>query len=183
MIYEFKVIMSELEQTLSQIDEAVVDHLTDSILNANRVVVVGVGRVMLSMKAWVKRLKHFDVDINYFGSETEGAVKSNDLVIVASSSGESLIPKMIGAKAKELNVDVYYIGCTKGSSVDKVAKHHLLLPGKTKYKHPEEFQSVQPMSTLFEQQLYLLGDCVALKIMKKKNLDEANVKRKHANLE
>ena len=43
--------------------------------------------------------------------------------------------------------------------------------------------SVQPMSTLFEQQLYLLCDMITLEIMDRLGWDEATVKARHANLE
>lgn len=60
---------------MSAIDEEQLDALVDALMTPNRrVLCVGVGRVLISMKAWVKRLLHLGVDINYVGAETEGPV-------------------------------------------------------------------------------------------------------------
>ena len=47
----------------------------------------------------------------------------------------------------------------------------------------DEVISIQPMSTLVEQQLYLLCDVIALEIMKRNGWTEETVKNHHANLE
>lgn len=180
---ELKLILAELEESLNYLSEKSIDQLTDTILNSNRIIVVGVGRVMISLKAWVKRMTHLGIDINYLGSETEGVIGKNDLVIIGSSSGESLIPKVIAKKAKSVGARTYYIGCTEKSSVDRLTDQHLILTGRTKFNSPSDFDSKQPMSTLFEQQLYLLGDAISLKIMSVKNMEENDVKKHHANLE
>lgn len=118
-----------------------------------KVLCIGVGRVLISMKAWVKRLLHLGVEINYVGAETEGAVGPGDLVLVVSSSGESIVPVQIAKKAKSVGASVFYIGCTPGSSVDKIADDRLFLKGRIKFSGDDEVISVQPMSTLIEQQL------------------------------
>ncbi len=105
------------------------------------------------------------------------------MIIIASSSGESLIPVSIAKKAKSLGTKVYYIGCTKDSSVFKMADYQLLLKGKTKFNLENEFESQQPMSTLFEQQLMILGDAIALRMIRLKDLDIDEIKLRHANLE
>lgn len=183
MIDALDLILEEIKDSLNDVNDENVDHLVNCILQSDTIIVVGVGRVMISLKAWVKRLKHLGVKIDYFGSETEGNVSNDDLVIVGSSSGESLIPRVIAEKAKSVNARVYYVGCSENSTVDQSADYRLILPGKTKYNRPSDFNSKQPMSTLFEQQLYLLGDIIALKIMNIKKLEETDVKRHHANLE
>lgn len=178
-----KTVLTELNDTLPMLIEKELFALYNALIKSDKVVVVGVGRVMISLKAWVKRLKHLGIDINYFGSETESAIGLNDLVIVASSSGETIIPKIIAEKAKEIGTSVFYIGCTPGSTVDKLADKRLYLVGKSKFKTEKEYPSRQPMSTLFEQQLYLLGDILAAYIMRELNIDETHVKNRHANLE
>lgn len=179
-----QTILQELQQSLMCVDEQELDGLVQALLVPNRrVLCVAVGRVMLSMKAWVKRMKHLGIDINYVGSETEQAVHPGDLLLVASGSGESLFPVGIAQKAKSLGVEIAYIGCTPGSSADTLADMRVILQGKTKNSGQDGFQSVQPMSTLFEQELFLLGDVVALEIMERNGLKEADVKARHANLE
>lgn len=179
-----RVILQELETAMDRLDEAQLDNLVAQLtVPGRRVLCVGVGRVLISMKAWVKRLRHLDIDINYVGSESEEPVGPGDLVLVASSSGESIFPVAIARKAKSVGAEVFYIGCTLGSSADQVADHRLILAGRTKFARPGEISSIQPMSTLVEQQLYLLCDALALEIMARNGWTEETVKHRHANLE
>lgn len=179
-----ELILQELSDTLPAIDDAEFSAFVDALLvPGRRVLLMGVGRVMISLKAWVKRMKHLDVDINYVGDETELPVRPGDLVVIGSSSGESKLPAAIAQIAKSLGASVAYIGCTPDSTVAKLADLRVLLRGRTKFAAPNEYPSRQPMSTLFEQQLYLLGDVVALEIMARRGWAENDIKHRHANLE
>ncbi len=177
------VIIDELTRVFDRLNESELDSLIDEMIQPRRILVIGVGRMMISLKAWVKRMVHLGLDINYVGSVTEGPLHEGDLLIVASSSGESAVPKTIALIAKEKKACIVYIGCSPGSAVERIADYRVLLVGRTKFSRDGEFQSAQPMSTLVEQQLYLLGDMLALEIMKRKGLSEHDVKGNHANLE
>ena len=179
-----EVIIQELSQAMDKLDDSQLDTLIEAMTRpGRRVLCVGVGRVLLSMKAWVKRLRHLDIDLNFVGAESEEPIGPGDLLLVASASGESLFPVAIARKAKQLGAEIIYIGCTIPSSASELADHVVRLAGRTKFSRPEDPVSVQPMSTLFEQQLYLLCDAITLEIMDRRGWDEAYVKSKHANLE
>lgn len=179
-----ELVLKELSETLPAIDEDEFSSFVDELLvPCRRVLVMGVGRVLISLKAWVKRLKHLDIDINYVGDETELPVGPDDLVVLGSSSGESKLVVEIGRIAKSIGAHVVYVGCTLGSSADQLADSRLILKGRTKFPTPNEYQSEQPMSTLFEQELYLLGDIIALEVMDRRGWSETDIKDRHANLE
>ena len=57
------------------------------------------------------------------------------------------------------------------------------IPVQTKLYLPDEISSVQPMTSLFEQSLLLLGDTIALQMVKEKNIDMKDLWQYHANLE
>lgn len=178
-----QIVLEELSLSLGRIDEKEFEHFIEQLMRPRRILVVGVGRVLISMKAWVKRMVHLELDINYVGSETEMPVGHGDLLIAASSSGESVFPAAVTRIARQKGAEVAYIGCSPDSTIAGMANYRLILAGRTKLNRPGEFLSVQPMSTLFEQQLYLLCDIIALEIMKKKGWSEAVIKHRHANLE
>ncbi|MBY4797059.1 sugar isomerase [Collinsella sp. AGMB00827] len=179
------LILRELSETLPAIDESqFVQLINELMVPGRRVLVMGVGRVLIALKAWVKRLVHLGIDINYVGDESEGPLHKNDLLIVGSSSGESKLPVRIAQIAAEtIGASVFYVGCTAGSSVDRLADSRLILKGRTKFATENEYPSQQPMSSLFEQQVFLLGDVLALEIMRRRNWTEERVKQNHANLE
>ena len=179
-----EVILHELSEAMAHVEEEQLDQLIAAMTQPHRrVLCVGVGRVLISMKAWVKRLRHLHIDLNFVGAESEEPIGAGDLLLVASASGESLFPVAIARKAKELGAQVIYIGCTVPSTASSMADHVVKLSGRTKYSRPEDPVSIQPMSTLFEQQLYLLGDVIALELMARNGWDETYVKSRHANLE
>ena len=179
-----QIVIGELDRTLSAVDEGQYQAFVAALTQpGRRVLCVGVGRVLISMKAWVKRLVHLDIDINYVGSESERPIGPGDLLIAASASGESIFPVAIAKKAKELGAQVAYLGCTPGSAVDRLADLRLILQGRTKFTGKDQPVSVQPMSTLFEQQLYLLCDIITLDLMQRNGWEESYVKGRHANLE
>jgi 6-phospho-3-hexuloisomerase len=178
-----EIVLKELSQSLSLIDEGDFQYFLEQLMQPRRILAAGVGRVLISMKAWVKRMAHLGLDINYVGSETEMPVGKGDLLIAASSSGESVFPAAIARIAREKGAIVAYMGCSPESTIASIADFSLLLAGRTRFNRPGEFSSVQPMSALFEQQLYLLGDIITLEIMDRKGWTEADIKHRHANLE
>ena len=110
-------------------------------------------------------------------------IVTNDLLVVASASGESKLPVALAKIAHNLGVTIAYVGCTPGSTVDSLANLRVIVPGRTKFAGPNNYPSLQPMSTLFEQELYLLGDVIALCIMEHNGWNEDSIKDRHANLE
>ena len=177
------IVLSELQNTLLQLDSGQVKLLTDNILGARKVFVVGVGRVMLSLQAFVKRLAHLGVDAHFVGEITEPAITHDDLLIVGSGSGESIFPKNIAFKAKNIGAKIIHIGSNTESSIKDICEGMVRIPVSTKLGLPDEIASRQPMSSLFEQSLFLLGDVVAMIIIERKNLDMSLLWEYHANLE
>lgn len=57
------------------------------------------------------------------------------------------------------------------------------IPVQSKLACPDELQSQQPMTSLFEQTLLLYGDAVARVIVERKALDLTSLWQYHANLE
>ncbi|TFC01051.1 SIS domain-containing protein [Cryobacterium adonitolivorans] len=176
-------ITAEVSATMGAIDAADVDTLLDAVRSADRVFFVGVGRVLLSLQAIAKRLAHFGVDTVIVGQITEPAITDRDVLIVGSGSGESAIPLAIAARAKKHGARVVHIGSNAQSSMRDYADHFVRIPVQTKLNLAHEIPSIQPMTSLFEQCLLLLGDTVALMIVRADELDMPSLWRNHANLE
>jgi 6-phospho-3-hexuloisomerase len=179
-----EVVISECKLALSGIDATCVSQLIDAILEAEKVYFIGVGRVMLSLQAMAKRFAHLGIDTYCVGEITEPAITNKDLLIVGSGSGESLIPVVIARKAKDLGVKIAYIGENPGSTVNKISDIFLRIPVPSKTaRNNYVVNSKQPMTTLFEQSLFLLGDIMAQMIIEYKDIDKDGLWKFHANLE
>ncbi|MBA4493050.1 SIS domain-containing protein [Paenactinomyces guangxiensis] len=176
-------IINELGNTLRNINTEEVEQLIDKIQKAEKVFFVGVGRVLLSLKSIAKRFAHLGINCYIVGEITEPAITEKDLLIVGSGSGETAFPLIIAKKAKQFNATVAHIGANPQSSMREYADLFIKIPVSTKLQLPGEIPSIQPMTSLFEQSLLLLGDTIALMIIKDKDIDMHALWQYHANLE
>lgn len=176
-------VVKEINAALDQVDPADIERLIALIEKADKVFFVGVGRVMLSLQAIAKRLAHLGINTVVVGQITEPAITENDLLIVGSGSGETLFPLGIAHKAKKLNATVAHIGANPKCSMEEYRDHFVRIPVTSKMRLPDEIVSRQPMTSLFEQSLLLVGDIIALMIIEKRQLDIHTLWQFHANLE
>jgi 6-phospho-3-hexuloisomerase len=177
------LILGELKTALGAVDPGQVEVLIDALLGARAVFVVGVGRVMLSLQAFAKRLNHIGISTHCVGDINEPAITDEDVLIVASGSGESVVPVAIAEVGKRHGATVIHIGSNPNSALSAFTDIFVRIPVRTKFCLPDELPSQQIMSSLFEQSLYLFGDAVALLIARRQNIDLPGLWRYHANLE
>ena len=177
-------VLDELNRTLNSIDPASLERLADEILAADQVFFVGVGRVLLSLQSVCKRLAHLGIKAHYVGEITEPAITKNDLLIVGSGSGASLFPLGIAKKARSAaDCRIVHIGSNPNSEMKEIADFMVRIPVRTKFYLDDEIDSCQPMTSLFEQSLLLVGDILAKMIIEHRKLDMKGLWQYHANLE
>jgi len=176
-------IVNEINKTLTVVNYEEVGQVIQEINSARKVFFVGVGRVLLSLKAIAKRLAHIGIDTVIVGEITEPAITEKDLLIVGSGSGQSAFPLIIAEKAKKYGARVVHFGSNPTSSMKEFTDVFIRIPVRTKLNLDDEIESVQPMTSLFEQSLLILGDIIALLIISDKNIDIKNLWQYHANLE
>lgn len=179
----YKMVLSEIDGALSGIDMDAAERLVDDILAADDVFLTGVGRVMMSLQAFCKRLTHLGIKAHCVGDITEPAIKATDLLIVGSGSGESIVPVAIAKKAKEFDAKVVHIGSNKNGSVSKYADYMVRIPTRTRLYLDDEIESQQIMTSLFEQVLLIFGDVITKMMVDDRNIDLKELWRWHANLE
>lgn len=178
-----RLIVSECQMALEAIDENSISEYLNMILSAKRVFFVGVGRVLLSLKAIAKRYAHLGIETVIVGEITEPAITTEDVLVVGSGSGETIIPVEITKKAKVIGAKIIHIGSNPNSSLKEIADLFIRIPVESKAQMLDEIHSCQPMTSLFEQSLLLFGDATALMLIREKQLDLKLLWKFHANLE
>lgn len=177
-------VLDELGRTLASIDPASLERLADEVLKAEQVFFVGVGRVLLSLQSVCKRLAHLGIKTHYVGEITEPAITKKDLLIVGSGSGASLFPLGIAKKARSTaDCKIVHIGSNPNSEMKEICDFMVRIPVRTKFYLEDEIDSCQPMTSLFEQSVLLLGDVLAKMIIERRQLDMKGLWQYHANLE
>jgi 6-phospho-3-hexuloisomerase len=188
------IVIDEIKTALLAIPVNQTKNLINQITKAERVFLVAIGRVSLSLQCFGKRLSHLGIRVELVGSLTEKPATKKDLLIVASGSGESLIPVQIAKKAKQIGCKILLITSAKKSTIRKISDFvvELRSPTKLTMKNIQENlfdsssktrKSIQPMSTLFDQALHIYGDIVSLEIIKKLKVNKNKLWKYHANLE
>lgn len=177
------LIIEEINTALSAVNVKEVEKMIEMIYSAEKVFVIGVGRVLLMMKAFAKRLNHIGINANYVGAINEPAITEKDVLIIGSGSGESVIPVAITKIAKKYGAKIIHVGSNKKSTIAEIADLFVRIPCRTKLNLEDEIESKQPMSSLFEQSILIFGDIVVYMMVKNNNLDIKTLWKKHANLE
>lgn len=177
-------VLAELDKTLRSVDTEALERLAEEIKKADQIFFVGVGRVMLSLQSICKRLAHLGFKTHYVGEITEPALKKDDLLIVGSGSGASLFPLGIAKKARAtVDCKIVHIGSNPNSEMKDIADFMVRIPVRTKLYLEDEIDSCQPMTTLFDQSLLLMGDILAKMIIDQEGMDMKKLWRFHANME
>lgn len=178
-----KEVLAEIDKALGAVEPETVEKFVAAILEAEQVYFVGVGRVLLSLQAICKRLAHLGIKTHCVGEITEPAITQKDLLVVGSGSGASLFPLGIAKKAHGIGAKIVHIGSNPNSEMKDICEFMVRIPVRTKNYLEDEIDSTQPMTSLFEQSLLLLGDVVAKMIIEERNLDMKSLWKHHANLE
>ncbi|MBU8879726.1 6-phospho-3-hexuloisomerase [Bacillus sp. FJAT-29790] len=176
-------IIEELNRTTDLIADEEAEKLVDYILESKKIFVAGAGRSGFMAKSFAMRMMHMGLDAYVVGETVTANLEKDDILIIGSGSGEtkSLIP--LAEKAKSLGGTVAAVTIFPNSTIGKLADITVKLPGAHKDQSENNYNTIQPMGSLFEQTLLLFYDAVILRFMEKKGLNSNTMYGKHANLE
>ncbi|WP_078431045.1 6-phospho-3-hexuloisomerase [Metabacillus halosaccharovorans] len=181
--YYLSKVLEELNHSVQYITDANAESLVQAIRSANKVFVAGAGRSGFMGKSFAMRMMHMGIDSYVVGETVTANIAENDLLIIASGSGEtkslvSMTEKAIGYRAK-----VAVVTINPESTIGKLADIVVKMPGSPKNQETSEYQTIQPMASLFEQTLLLFFDSLILRYMELEGLTSSSMFSKHANLE
>lgn len=176
-------IVNELNRTINLISDDEAERLVDRILESKKVFVAGAGRSGFMAKSFVMRLMHMGLDAYVVGETVTPSVQEDDILIIASGSGETKSLVSMADRAKSLNAAVAVVTISPESTIGKLSDLAIKIPAKPKAGADSDYKTIQPMGSLFEQTLLLFFDAVILRIMSKKGLESGVMYGRHANLE
>lgn len=177
------MILKELAETLSGVKPGEVDAFCEEILKARRVFVTGAGRVLRMCQAFAQRLRHLRIDSYVLGETIVPPIGKKDLLVAASGSGETATVLTIAGRGRKKGARLAVVTARRDSPLAALADCLLKIPGPTSLKRPQEPETEQPLTGLFEQSLLLAFDAVGLLLRTKKGLTDEEMWEEHANLE
>ncbi|WP_457612849.1 6-phospho-3-hexuloisomerase [Methanocaldococcus sp.] len=147
--------------------------LVEKIMKSKKIFVFGVGRSGYVGRCFAMRLFHLGLNSYFVGETITPRYEKDDILILISGSGKTESVLTVAKKAKKVNNNIVAIVCECGSIAEFAELIIRLDVEKSDYL---------PMGTTFEQTAMIFLDLLIAEIMKKLNLNEEDVIRRHCNL-
>ena len=176
-------ILSEVGQVLHSSDYSNIGVALEEIKNTRRIVCVGAGRVGLATDAFAKRLVHLGFQSHAYSDVTLPKLETGDLMIVASGSGNTESIVALSKIAKRQGLRLLLISSNSNSLLSKVADVSFILNCPNKETNDSGINTIQPMTTLFEQSVLLFFDAIVLTLMSQLKVTEKDMLGRHNAIE
>ncbi|CAM3420506.1 6-phospho-3-hexuloisomerase [Marinicrinis lubricantis] len=176
-------ILEELQRSISFVNNEEADEFVEQLLQARKVFVAGAGRSGFMGKSFAMRMMHMGHDAYVVGETVTPGLEQGDLLVIGSGSGETKSLVGMAEKAKQIGGKVALVTIFPESRIGSFADVIVKLPGSPKDQEQNEYHTIQPMASLFEQTLLLFYDAVILKYMERKGIENVTMFGRHANLE
>ena len=173
-------VIEENQEVLNRINIAELEKLIDEIDKAKSIQLYAMGRMGLSMRGFAMRLKHMGYDAYIVYDTTTPCIGKGDLLI--NMCGVTNVELNIVKLSKEAGATICIMGAHPENEIGSYADFSVRVPGQI-FGGNLEVPSIQPMSTLLEQSMFLLTDIITMMIIEKKQIDIDAMHKRHTNLE
>jgi 6-phospho-3-hexuloisomerase len=185
---------SRIDAIAQQISSEEADAFLQAILAAKRIYVMGAGRSGLVAKSFAMRLMHTGFTSYVVGETITPAVGPGDLIVAFSGSGNTKTIGDIADTAKGLGAKFALVSSNPDSRMGKLADYVIKIETQRdpvtcdahEYEIRQmlgEHRSFAPLGTIFETTALVFGDAVISTLMDMTKIEEADLKRRHTNIE
>lgn len=172
-------ILAEITEVIHKVRTEEIDQFVAGITKDKRIFVTGEGRSGLMAKGFAMRLMHLGYTVFVVGETITPAVSDKDVFIAVSGSGESAGVLADTKKAVEKGCEVLVVTSKSNSSIASLAKTLLIVPGTIKSDSGENRESIQLLSSLFDQSLHITLDAVCLLLSNRDRVSNEAATRIH----
>ncbi|WP_339061305.1 6-phospho-3-hexuloisomerase [Tepidibacillus marianensis] len=178
-------VSEEISSVLSKVKEEEAIALSQEVQKSKRIFVYGEGRSGLMGKAFAMRLMHGGYPVYVVGETITPSLQRGDLLIAITGSGSTSSILQSVSKAKEIGARVYSVTTNGDSKIALLSDGVLIVPAATKYRRPEEPETIQPLGNQFDQTIHLLLDGIIIYTLQQSQGKVAfdEMKQRHTNLE
>ena len=176
-------VLAEIRSVLYSIDDSSIERFVDAVLQANRIVVHGAGRMGMMVATFAMRLAQLGFRSHVLGESTTPGVGEEDLLIIGSGSGETQTVYDVAFLAKQHGVRIALITGRPDSRIGRLADVIVQFSVPTKLGTAAGPPTIQPMTTVADQSLLIFLDIVVLLLMKATHQTSEDLWRRHRNLE
>ena len=172
-------IIEKITSILTATNPSYDEQLTHNLDKASRIFVAGAGRSGLIAKFFAMRLMHGGYDVYVVGEIVTPSIRTGDLLIVISGSGETETMIAFSKRAIELGAEIVLITTKNSSTIGDLANFVIQIG------NPEQYSKIvgMPMGTTFELSTLMFLEATISHIIHEKGIPEEEMRTRHANLE
>lgn len=174
-----KLILEKITTVLEVIDNSYLVKLIEILDKAKHIYITGAGRSKLVGNFLAMRLMHCGYNIYVVGEIVTTSIKSEDILIVISGSGETKQLITYVQSAKEIGAEVVLISAKSSSTIAKMADQVFQIGNIEYYTKTKGM----PLGTIFELTTLIFLESLIAHIICEKGISEESVRLRHANLE
>jgi 6-phospho-3-hexuloisomerase len=170
-------ILGEMRDVFGRVEPDAVPRLAEEIVKARRILVYGVGRTGLALQGFAMRLMHLGLDGHFVGQLSAPPVGQGDLLVCSLALGKLPTGDAIIGTARKAGARVAVVTARPQhvSGADLV----IGLPAQTM---ADPMTSLLPLGSPFELALALYCDLTVIELMRRLDLGNDDLARRHANL-
>ncbi|PWG00181.1 6-phospho-3-hexuloisomerase [Levilactobacillus bambusae] len=179
-----QIIPTVLNEITTVMDDINADQLVgamDFITKSRRIFVVGAGRSGFQAKGFAMRLMHIGYTDYVFGETITPSIHEGDTLVAISGSGNTSSVVETAEKAKKLGLAIVAFTSDPDSKLAKLADRLVIVPGAT--KTGAGVQSIQLLSTLFDQTVHITLDVLCLMLSRRDGTSNQDALGEHVNVE
>jgi 6-phospho-3-hexuloisomerase len=174
--------VAELTDVINRIDPVQVDNLIDILAKSNRVVLHGVGREGLMIKALAMRLFHMGLDAHVVGDMTTPPVSKGDVLVVSAGPGYISTVEALMGRASSAGAKTICFTAQPGGKISQSADLTVVLPAQTMADDTTGSTSFLPMGSLYEGVQYLFFEYLVLLLRSHMGVTPEQMRLNHTNL-
>ncbi len=175
--------VAELSGVLDRVDENRVKALIEALAGANRLVLYGVGREGLMMRALAMRLFHLGLDAHMVGDMTTPPVGPGDVFIASAGPGYFSTVEALMNTAREAGAETVCFTAQPEGRIPQMADLALVLPAQTMADDTTGPTSFLPMGSLYEGAQYLFFEYLILMLGHHLGISAGQMRDRHTNME
>lgn len=174
-----RLVIDKISSILEATDIDYDEKLTRKLDQARRIFIAGAGRSKLVGNFFAMRLVHAGYDVSVVGEIVTPSIKSGDLLIIISGSGETEQLIAFTKSAKKVGADIVLISAKADSTIGDMADAVFQIGRSEQYGKVKGM----PMGTVFELSTLLFLEALISHVIHEKGIPEEVMRERHANLE
>lgn len=174
--------MEEINQVMALVDAEQLASLLPLYTKDKKIFVSGAGRSGFQAKGFAMRLMHLGYQSYVMGETITPPLHSGDLFVAISGSRTTKKVLMEAKAAKKKGLTVIAVTSAANSPLAQLADAVLIVPRATK-NGEGAVQSIQLLSSLFDQTLHITLDVLCLMLSNRDKISKEDVYNGHVNVE